>query len=425
MPRKYLVMFAASLGFFFITATTFTSLGYVLYTMVGELHWSQAAAGLSFACLGLACGLSSPLPPLLMKWFGSRWTMFLGGMVLAAGFGLASIIQHIYLFFLATSLMGIGFSLIAPAPAVYLLATWFPKTAARWVGFYFMAGAFGGVVGPLIVGAVVGLTGSWRLHWMVMAGAAAVVGLVCLICVRDAVKVETTDQVKAAGSGGIEVESPIDWTVSAALRSRAFLFLALAMIVVQTVVTTMHSVLVTHVASLGGGSAPGAIAMSLLALTGTLAKGVTGALSEKTNPKGLLVGGLLLQSAAIFLLSLSHSPVLAYVFALIFGVGWGLSWLSAHILLLRYFGSAIAGEMVAMATMATTFAVLGPILAGWVADETGAFVPVFFFFAGLLAVVALSTALFMHKPTLSHRADRSTPAPTKPGHAASIINAAE
>ena len=39
MPRSLAVMIAASLGFFFVTATTFTSLGYVLYTMVADLHW--------------------------------------------------------------------------------------------------------------------------------------------------------------------------------------------------------------------------------------------------------------------------------------------------------------------------------------------------------------------------------------------------
>lgn len=425
MARKYLVMFAASLGFFFVTATTFTSLGYVLYTMVEDLHWSQAAAGFSFACLGLACGLSSPLPPFLMKLVGSRWTMCLGGLVLALGFFLASIIQHIYLFFLATTLMGVGFSLIAPAPAVYLLATWFPKSAARWIGFYFMAGAFGGVVGPLIVGGIVTLSGSWRVHWMVMAVFAAVVGLICLLCVRDAVKIETTDQVKAAGSGGIEVELPRPWTVSAALRTPSFLFLALAMIVVQTVVTTMHSVLVTHVASLGGGSAPGMIAMSLLALTGTLAKGFTGALSERTSPKGLMVGGLFLQSAAILILCVATTPTVAYGFALMFGIGWGMSWLSAHILLLRYFGSAIAGEMVAMATMATTFAVLGPIVAGWVADETGGFVPVFMVLTTLLALVGFSSLIFMHQPNPGRDVEDDAAALEPGGRDAAALPAAE
>ena len=75
MPRNAQVMFAASLAFFFVTATTFTSLGYVLYTMVAELSWSKAAAGLSFSLLGLACGIASPLPPVLMKMIGTRLTM--------------------------------------------------------------------------------------------------------------------------------------------------------------------------------------------------------------------------------------------------------------------------------------------------------------------------------------------------------------
>ncbi|PTQ11895.1 MFS transporter [Sphingomonas oleivorans] len=398
-------MAIVSLGFFFVTATTFTSLGYVLYTMVAELGWSQAAAGMSFSCLGLACGLSSPLPPLLMKWIGTRLTMFLGGLVLASGFLLASMTHGIGVFFVATTLMGIGFSLIAPSPAVYLLATWFPKTSARMIGFYFMAGSFGGVVGPLIVGAIVAASGSWRVHWLIMAILAVMLGLLCLIGVRDAVKVESIHQVKTAGLAEQRVAEPSPWTVRHAMMNRSFILLCLAMMVVQTVVTTMHSVLVSHVASLSGDSAPGAIAMSLLALTGTFAKGVTGALAERVNPKLLLVAGLVLQCGATALLSFTATATGAYVFALMFGIGWGLSWLSAHVLLLRYFGAAIAGEMVALATMATTFAVLGPLSAGWVADMSGSFVPVFMILAILLAAVALSTAFLLRAPVPSLAAE--------------------
>jgi MFS family permease len=400
MSRSILIMIVVSLGFFFVTATTFTSLGYVLYTMVADLGWSQAAAGMSFSFLGLACGLSSPLAPMMMKWIGTRLTMFLGGVVLGLGFLLAASVHDILVFFVATTFMGAGFSLIAPAPAVYLLATWFPKTASRMIGFYFMAGAFGGVVGPLVVGAIVSTTGSWRVHWMVMSIAAFVVGLISLVTIKDAVPVTAVSDVKNAGmtekTGAAEVAL---WTVRQALMSRSFLLLALAMMIVQTVVTTMHSSLVAHVASLGHGPTPGALAMSLLALMGTLTKGVTGALSEKINPKILLVWGLALQGAAMVLLSVSVVPGWAYVAALLFGVGWGLSWLSAHVLLLRYFGGAIAGDMVAMATMATTFAVVGPLVAGWSADDTGSFVPVFLLFAGLLALTVVVTALFLQPPT--------------------------
>lgn len=395
MTRSTLIFVAVSLGFFFVTATTFTSLGYVLYTMVDDLGWSQVAAGMSFSILGLACGLSSPLPPVIMKWVGTRLTMFIGSLVLAAGFLIAASIEQIEYFFLATTLMGAGFSLIAPSPGVYLIATWFPDRSARLMGYYFMAGSFGGVAGPLIVGAIVTLTGSWRSHWLLMALAALALGVLFLLCIRDKVRVETVEQVKAAGGGrgGREGDPAPDWTVRRALASPIFIQIAFAMLVVQTVVTTMHSTLVAHVAALGHGSASGAFAMSLLALAGTLSKGITGVLSERLSAKLLLVGGLFLQCFAMLALGSISAPAMIYLTALLFGTGWGFGWLAAHILLLRYFGAAIAGEMVAMATMATTVAVLGPLYAGYIADTQGGFSPAFMIFALLLGLAALVAML--------------------------------
>lgn len=400
MPRSLAVMIAASLGFFFVTATTFTSLGYVLYTMVADLHWSQTAAGMSFALLGLACGLSSPLPPQLMKMVGTRLTMTIGALVLAAGFALAGMIDTLALFFLATTLMGIGFSLVAPAPAVYLLATWFPEKSARMIGFYFMAGAAGGIAGPLIVGTIVGLTGSWRTHWLVMAGCSVGLALICFLAIRDAVKVESTEQVRHAGAHDEGAASP--WTVRRAMMTPAFAVLALAMAIVQTVVTTAHAALVSHVANLGLGAAVGAVAMSLLAAAGTLSKGVTGMLCEKMSPQRLLVGGLALQSVAMLLLWSAGTTVAVFAAAVLFGTGWGVTWLSAHILLVRYYGAAIAGDMTAMATMMTTVAVLGPVIAGRVADVTGHYNIVFLAFAGLLGLATITSALFLRAPDPGH-----------------------
>lgn len=411
MPRNLLIMISASLGFFFVTATTFTSLGYVLYTMVAELGWSQAAAGASFSLLGLACGLASPLSPMLMKAVGTRLTMAAGGLVLATGFALAALVHPIGVFFLATSLMGIGFSLVAPSPAVFLIATWYPRTSARMIGFYFMAGALGGVAGPLIVNQIVGWSGSWRVHWMVMAIAALCLSVLFLVTIRDAVSVESVDQVKHAGAAEPVVATAASpWTVSSAMRTSSFMVIAFAMIVVQTAVTTMHSVLVTHVASFGQGGGAGALAMSLLAFTGTIAKGTTGALSERVSPKMLLVTGLGLQSVAMMLLALAPTPLAAGIAAMLFGVGWGLSWLTAHILLLRYFGALLAADLVAMATMCTTFAVLGPLTAGWMADRTGSFTTFFAILAILLTFTTVVTGAVLRKPV----ADGDAPAGALP-----------
>lgn len=403
MPRSALVMFAASLGFFFVTATTFTSLGYVLYSMAGDLGWSKAAAGLSFSLLGLACGLSSPLPPMLMKSIRTRMTMFAGCLVLAAGFFIASQIEHLSLFFIAAALMGVGFSLVAPSPAVYLLATWFPRTSARMIGFYFMTGAAGGIAGPLIVGSIVGLTGDWRLHWMVMAAASLALGALVLLCIRDAVKVETIEQVKGASHHQDAAPAGSAWTVRQAVRTPSFLILAAIMSVVQLVVTTMHSALVSHVAALSAGAAPGAIAMSLLAFAATGAKGVAGRLSERIDPRRLLITGLALQTAAMLLLWSTGDVLVATAAATVFGLGWGLAWLSAHILLLRYFGANIAGDMTAMATTATTIAVLGPVGAGRLADVTGSYTEAMLVFAMLLAGATLAAIAALRTPATPTR----------------------
>lgn len=398
VSRRLMILIFASLGFFFVTATTFTSLGYVLYAMVADLGWSQAAAGTSFSCLGLACGLSSPLAPMLMKWVGTRFTMFIGGLVLAAGFLLAASVHGIALFLVATSMMGMGFSLIAPSPAVFLLASWFPRTAPRMIGFYFMAGAMGGIAGPLVVSWVVGVTHNWRHHWMVMAASAAVLAVLMLVTIRDAVKVESVEQVRHAGEDRDVEGAPVAWTLRGAMFSPAFIVIVAALAIVQMVVTTLHSILVAHVAGLGVGPAPGALAMSLLAFSATITKGVTGAASERLSAKSLLVAGLGFQAVSMVTLWATASADWAIAAALIFGVGWGLSWLSAHVLIIRFFGASLAADLTATATTITTVGVLGPLSAGWVADRTGGYGPVFLAFAGLLVAGMVATALLLRKP---------------------------
>jgi MFS family permease len=186
--------------------------------------------------------------------------------------------------------------------------------------------------------------------------------------------------------------------VRQALTSPSFLILALIMTVVQTAVTSAHSILVAHVANLGEGAAPGAIAMSLLAFAGTAAKGVTGALCERVDPRRILIAGLALQALAMALLWSASLVLVATAAAALFGLGWGMAWLSAHILLLRYFGAGIAGDMTAMATTATTFAVLGPIGAGRIADVTGGYGLAILIFALLLAAATIVAVLFLRAP---------------------------
>ena len=98
----------ACLPFFFGNVATFISLGFVLRPMVGELHWSFTQAGASFSVLGLACGLSSPLPAWTMKRYGGRLTLCVGSVLFALGFLAASAAHGLYSFYAAMALVGVG-----------------------------------------------------------------------------------------------------------------------------------------------------------------------------------------------------------------------------------------------------------------------------------------------------------------------------
>jgi MFS family permease len=405
MRRAWWIFGVVSLLFFFITAATFASLGGVLYRMASELHWSLSAAGSSFALLCLACGLASPLPAILMKRIGTRWTMVSGSVILTIGFALAAVSQSLWVFLVSSGLMGLGFTLTANIPSVYLLASWFPATAPRIIGFYFMAGALGGVIGPPLVNAIVETSG-WRTHWAITAVVAAIIGCLASLVLKDAdasVSQVTSDKEAAAASGG-------GWTPRAAILTRQFLIIAITLLVIQTVVTTVHGMIVAHLARLGATTAFGALIMSIIGLSDSVAKGVAGTVTARIGSKRVLVGGILMLCAAVALLAFARAPLIACAFAVVLGVGWGASWLSANLLLLEYFGRSIAAETVATASLITTIAIVGPIAAGRIADVTGTFVPFFYILAGIMLVTAL-VCTTLRSPTLTLSVNRRSQSP--------------
>ena len=398
---KWSVLSVTGFAFFFVTATTFTSLAVLLYVMSADLHWSQADAGLSFSLLALACGISSPLPAVCIRWIGVRATMPLGGVLLAIGFALAGRTNSLTEFFVALCFMGTAFSLLAPVPGIFLIPRWFADTAPRVIGFYFMAGAFGGVIGPVMVNTSVALTGSWRAHWYAMAVVALALAALCALLARDRPDADAglTGGADVAAAMEADVPAPAAaglgaWSVRQASASRLFLATALAMLIIQTAITIINSTLVPHVIHLGGSRSVAALALGLASLTGTAAKGVGGIIAQRgLHPRLLLLFSLVTDSVAMALLGVTHSVPVAFVAAALFGTGWGIGWLAAHLLLLRRFGPAVTPDLVALATGLTTGAIIGPTAAGFIFVRTGSFAPIYMAAAGLLLVALLVTLL--------------------------------
>lgn len=406
MHRKWMVLIAVSLIFFFISGTTFSSLGIALYWMKQELGWTQTEAGAGFSVLGLACCLSSLLPMVLVNRFGSRWTYFAGGLTLAAGFAIAWQMQSFATFLVATALLGIGFTLTANIPGVYLLARWFPGRSGRIIGAYLMVGAAGGVVGPPLAQFIIAHT-DWRSLWFTLAIVAVALGAVCLALVRD----EPSDPIDADDRPDPDITSHA-WTYRTAALTPQFAILALAMVITETCVTVLHSAGVMHFAQAGLPAEFAALMLSLQAFMATAAKGISGWLGDVVEPRRLLAGGLVLQAIGMLLLGVADTPAISYAFAVAFGLGWGTAYLTITVILIRFFGARVGSAVLSLVWLLVTLSSLGPAGAGWIADRFQTFSPVFIASGIILLPIALAV-LAMGEPVARLRP--MSPATVSPG----------
>ena len=390
--RAWITLAAVSAVYFLITATSFSSLGVVLPSMIAELHWSWGGAGTGFSLLGVTAGITATIPASLIRRYGVRITLAAGSVVMAAAFACLMLAHGLVVYFAGCLLMGLGFTLLATVPGTYLLARLFPNPSFAF-GLYFTVGGLGGVAGPPLYLWIAALTDGWRNYWLVSLILVAAVGLLSVILVD--VK---TDVHSDAGLQSSVTDA--DWPVKRALKTPQFAILAAAYSIFLFVGITVNAVSVAHLMNHGITAAMAGGMMSLEALINSGARLLGGVIVRWINAKWLLILSLAMLIVGLLALSVARDLPLMLVYAVGIGVGYGLTFFASTILLLDYFGRAPNLELFAAINLISTVGAGGPAFAGFVADHTGSFVPAFTILEVLVLLVLLSV-LVMRRPARS------------------------
>ena len=401
-PPSWLTFGALSLVFFLVNAGTFNSLGVVLPAMVSELHWSWAVAGAGFTILGVACGLASFLPALLIRRLGVRAVMLLGGLFLVAGFVVMAVTRTGWTYLIATVLLGVAFALSSTVPGTHVLTGLF-KRRATVLGAYFTIGALGGVFGPMLYVTLHAAHHGWRMFWIVFAAASA---LAAGLAVATTPGRQEDEPPPALPPEQLEPAQMIhglrDWTVRQALRSWQYFVIVGAYSVYLLINTTTHGFAVEHLVERGVDPRAAAGMLSLEALVGAALAVVGGVIGEKVPAKWLLI--VALTATTIGMVGLAEARawglMLVYVFGM--GMGFGLSFLASTMLLLGYFGKRANLELYSIMSVISTSAAAGPAFGGWARDATGSFSGMFLLCAAV-AVLMLVVACFLRPPALDGR----------------------
>lgn len=395
--RKWFILASLSVVFFVVTAGSFSSLGVVLPKMVKELNWNWAEAGLGYTLLGISCGIASVFPSLTIRKLGVRGTIFLGGILLIAGFLSIGLAVDVWPYLIGEVLVGLAFALLSVIIGTYVLTNIFHKPSIV-LGAYFTIGAMGGVAGPQIYRITNYISGDWRIYWFVFAIASLIS---CIFAFLSLPKygVKETDKSNeskiADGSNSI----PNIWTLGLALKTPQFYIIVAGYSTYLLANMTTHGFAVQHLLERGINETDAGIMLSMEAFVAAIASIVGGILGKKLSPKFLMLLSLAAATIGTYSLAIATSWTLMWVYILGLGTGYGLSLLSATMLLLEYYGKKSNLELFSAMCLLSTLAALGSVIGGWLHDITGSFYLIMIL-QSLFSLGILALTIFLKQPKL-------------------------
>ena len=383
--RAWTTLVLTSALFFIITAATFSSLGLALPAMVAEMRWSWTSAGFGFTLLGFFCGITSAVPASLIRRFGVRANLLAGSLVMGLAFVCLAEADGLLLYFVGASLAGLGYTLLDSVPGTYLLSRLFDRPSFPF-GLFFTIGGLGGVAGPLIYAAVIGMTFHWRSYWLVIGTAVVVIGLLA------ALGVDARTDVGAAAEADPAISTE-GWTMREALQTRQFWIIAAAYSAFLFCGITANSVSVAHLTQHGVAAVIAGSMVSVEALLNSAARLAGGILSRFVRAKTLLAAALVSLVIGLLALAAARDLPMMLLYAAGIGIGFGLANFAATILLLDYFGRGPYLELFSAVNLIGTIGAVAPTLAGLARDHIGTFTPFLIGLAVLVALVMLTVTL--------------------------------
>ena len=397
IERRWIVFIAMSLIYFWAVSGSFTSLGVVLPQMVTDLHWNWADAGLGFTLLAMSCGIASYFPSFTIRTFGLRGTLALGVLFLVLGFVCVAITSTVWPYWIGEVLIGVGFAFVSVVPGTHILTNLFAKPSAI-LGAYFTLGAMGGVVGPQIYRLTDAMTGDWRVFWYVYVIAGFISGIFVVLAVPKDKKGDN-NQEDVISEFAAENNGNCSWTVRQALTTSQFYVIVLGYTAYLLVNATTHTFAVQHLMERGISNADAGLMLSIEAFVAASVSLIGGFLGKKISPKTLMMLSLLAASIGAWGLGEARDWSMMWLYILGVGIGYGLSLLSATMLLLEYYGKKSNLELFSIMCLLSTFASIGSFLGGWMRDVTGNFYWLMFIQA-VFGVLVLLFVLLMKRPTL-------------------------
>ncbi len=232
--------------------------------------------GFGFTLLGIACGVASLAPAVMIRRAGVSLTLLLGAVLLVDGFVALATAGSVLLYQVGATLLGVG--PCGLVPSVCDVSNTFQRQSTA-LGVYFAVGSLGSVGGPVFFYVVNRLSNGWRGYWLLCAAALAVSGLLAAAVTRGGVTRRTTETAAPLGTQ--------HWTVNAALRTPQLWIIIAAHTGCLLVNTTMHGFSFQQLLEHGQSRASAMAPISLAAALSAGSAAAAGVIGERVDARRL------------------------------------------------------------------------------------------------------------------------------------------
>ena len=345
--------------------------------------WSIGTVSLGLAAYYLFGAIFAPIAGWLGDRYGARKLMVAGGALYAISMILLGFIQELWQFFLVFGVMLSMTQAISMVPLMASIGGWFTRRLGLGTGILWAAGGVGSAILAPLMAFLIENVGWQATFWSIGGAGGAIILLLSIFLRNRPVDVG----LKPYGSTDADADAPLGDRAVDKLRlmifnqqirrTRAFWNLP----VIHGLGCAGHGVILIFsiplAVSQGLTLTQGAVILAIISIVSILSRFLTPILAEMYGSKKVMATCLFIQGITVLVLFWSHDVWHFYLFAGLFGLGFGGEWTGYLVINRQYFGN---GPMGMCYGFQMTGALLGHAIAtslgGLAVYATGSYYPV-------------------------------------------------
>jgi MFS family permease len=350
----------------------FLNMGFPLYGgavintyMLKEIAMSRSTYGLGFTLLNLLVGLASVIVAAsIVKWSIRRAFAIGSAVILSGALWLALLASEPWHYVVGFGiLIGTGISFGTIVPVSTAVTRWFRRYRGRAMAVALSASGFAGFIGAPLTNKILAANGgNWRQAWEVVAGVAVFSALVALLFVKESPEAlgQIVDGKEDRGDSAREaitntLVTNFAWTPGQAYLTRSYWMIVIGGIACQFPFFFFTAHWLLHLRGAGIAAADGAWAMGLFSIGAVGGRLVGGWLMDRLPARFAFMMGLCcyLLGSVLAISVNSHALLIAYLAAILYGTGFGWTFVCLNTSTAHFFGPLAFPELNGMALLLT------------------------------------------------------------------------